>query len=149
MQLLNQDLNLKIQEVEDRHASGVYAKKPIALVRGKGTRIWDANGREYLDCSTGMGVALLGHSNEYVVRAITEQAQKLLTCPDGHFYNDARAGLIEKLMEVAPKSLNRVFLCNTGTEHRKTRHYCYHAQLPWTDVRISKRYLEPQISRTV
>ena len=116
MQLLNQDLNLKIQEVEDRHASGVYAKKPIALVRGKGTRIWDANGREYLDCSTGMGVALLGHSNEYVVRAITEQAQKLLTCPDGHFYNDARAGLIEKLMEVAPKSLNRVFLCNTGTE---------------------------------
>ncbi len=116
MQLLHQDLGFKVQEIEDRHSAGVYAKKPIVLVRGKGTRVWDASGREYLDCSTGMGVALVGHANEHVVRAITEQAQKLLTCPDGHFYNDARARLIEKLMEVAPPSLTRIFLCNTGTE---------------------------------
>jgi acetylornithine/LysW-gamma-L-lysine aminotransferase len=114
MQLLHRILNA--QEIEDRHSCGVYAKKPVTLVRGKGTRVWDANGREYLDCSTGMGVAMVGHSNEYVVRAITEQAQKLLTCPDGHFYNDARAVFLEKLFEVAPKSLTRVFLCNSGTE---------------------------------
>jgi acetylornithine/LysW-gamma-L-lysine aminotransferase len=105
-----------ILEIEDRHASGVYSKKPIVLVRGQGTRVWDIEGREYLDCATGMGVALVGHANEYVVRAVTEQAQRLLTCPDGHFYNDARASLIEKLFEVAPKNLKRVFLCNTGTE---------------------------------
>lgn len=105
-----------ILEIEDRHASGVYSKKPIVLVRGRGTRVWDIEGREYLDCATGMGVALVGHANDYVVRAITEQAQRLLTCPDGHFYNDARAAFIEKLFEVAPKSLKRVFLCNTGTE---------------------------------
>ncbi len=116
MQLLNQDLSQQIQEIEDEHSCGVYSKKPIALVCGKGTRVWDANGREYLDCSTGMGVAMVGHSNEYVVRAIVEQAQKLLTCPDGHFYNDARAQLIEKIFEIAPKSLTRIFLCNTGTE---------------------------------
>lgn len=102
--------------IEDRHASGVYAKKPIVLVRGKGTRLWDIEGREYLDCATGMGVALVGHCNDYVVRAITEQAQRLLVCPDGHFYNDVRAALIEKLFEVAPKNLKRIFLCNTGTE---------------------------------
>ncbi|MCI2429099.1 acetylornithine/succinylornithine family transaminase [Candidatus Acetothermia bacterium] len=105
-----------ILEIEDRHTSGVYSKKPIVLVRGQGTRVWDIEGREYLDCATGMGVALVGHTNEYVVRAVTEQAQRLLTCPDGHFYNDARASLIEKLFEVAPKNLKRVFLCNTGTE---------------------------------
>ncbi|MCS6936858.1 MAG: acetylornithine/succinylornithine family transaminase [Candidatus Bipolaricaulota bacterium] len=105
-----------ILEIEDRHASGVYSKKPIVLVRGRGTRVWDIEGREYLDCATGMGVALVGHANEHVVRAITEQAQRLLTCPDGHFYNDARAALIEKLFEIAPKNLKRVFLCNTGTE---------------------------------
>jgi acetylornithine/LysW-gamma-L-lysine aminotransferase len=116
MPVLSQELSHQIQAVEDQHSCGVYAKKPVALVRGKGTRVWDANGREYLDCSTGMGVAMVGHSNEYVVRAIQEQAQKLLTCPDGHFYNDARAALIEKIFEIAPKSLTRIFLCNTGTE---------------------------------
>ncbi len=106
----------QIISIEDRHASGVYTKKPLVLVRGKGTRLWDIEGREYLDCATGMGVALVGHANDYVVRAITEQAQRLLTCPDGHFYNDARAAFIEKLFAVAPKNLKRVFLCNTGTE---------------------------------
>lgn len=109
-------ISQQIISIEDRHASGVYAKKPLVLVRGKGTRVWDMAGREYLDCATGMGVALVGHANDYVVRAITEQAQRLLTCPDGHFYNDARAAFIEKLFEIAPNNLKRVFLCNTGTE---------------------------------
>jgi acetylornithine/LysW-gamma-L-lysine aminotransferase len=116
MALFTDEETLSIQAIENRHSSGIYAKKPIVLVRGKGTRVWDAQGCEYLDCATGMGVAAVGHANEYVVRAITEQAQRLLTCPDGHFYNDARAGLIEKLMEVAPQGLTRIFLCNTGTE---------------------------------
>ncbi len=105
------------QALEDQSGSGVYAKRPLVLVRGQGTRVWDADGREYLDCATGIGVAAVGHANPYVANAIAEQARTLMTCADAHFYNDKRAQLMEKLVEIAPGNrLRHVFLCNSGTE---------------------------------
>lgn len=102
-----------IQALENSHTSGVYTKRSIAIVRGQGARLWDAQGREYIDCVGGQGTANVGHANPAVVRAITEQAATLISCPE-MFYNDQRAFLEEKLCSLV--GLGRVFLCNSGTE---------------------------------
>ncbi len=103
------------QEIETRHTSGVYAKRNLTIVRGKGALVWDDRGREYVDCAAGHGVASLGHSHPKVVQAIREQAEKIITCPE-MFYNPARAALLEKLTALAPAGMERVFLSNSGTE---------------------------------
>ncbi len=106
---------LSVREAEDRLEVGVYPKREITIVRGEGARLWDDTGREYVDCVGGQGAANLGHCNPYVVEAIERQARTLLNCPE-IFYNDTRAALLKKLVEVAPVGMNRVFLCNSGTE---------------------------------
>lgn len=103
-----------IFEIESRHSSGVYAKHEVAFVRGKGARLWDHEGREYIDCMAGHGVANLGHAHPKVVEAIAAQAGQLITCPEA-YYNDRRAELMEKLGGLLPE-IGRVFLCNSGTE---------------------------------
>ncbi len=102
-------------EAERRHTSGVYPKRDLAIVRGRGARVWDAAGREYIDCVGGHGVAIVGHCNPEVVEAIRKQAGDLVTCPEV-FYNDRRAELLTRLAEVAPVGLDRAFLCNSGAE---------------------------------
>lgn len=109
---------LKVDEIialEDRYDCGVYPMQPIALVRGQGARVWDADGREYIDCMAGHGVANVGHANPAVNRAITEQIARLITC-HGAVYNDQRALLLQKLVSIAPPGLERAFLCNSGAE---------------------------------
>ena len=105
----------EIIALEDRHDSGVYNKQPLVLMRGQGARLWDAGGREYIDCIGGHGVANVGHANPAVIRAVTEQVQRLVICPNG-FYNDQRAHLLAELIRIAPPGLERAFLCNSGTE---------------------------------
>ncbi len=104
-----------IQELEHQHDMGLYPKRPIALVRGEGARVWDEHGRMYIDCVSGNGVANIGHAHPAIVDAIHRQAQQLITCP-GIFYNDVRAAFMAKLVSIAPAGLNRVFLCNSGAE---------------------------------
>ncbi len=105
----------EIFTLEDAHTSGAYAKRPAALVRGKGARVWDSDGREYIDCIGGHGVAVVGHSHPAVARAISEQAKRLVICPES-FYNDRRAELYERLSRHTPGGLSRFFLCNSGAE---------------------------------
>jgi acetylornithine/LysW-gamma-L-lysine aminotransferase len=100
---------------ESMHSSGVYPKRPLALVRGQGARVWDADGNEYVDCAGGQGAANLGHAHPAIVRAVSEQAGRLISCPE-IFYNDQRALLLERLTGVAPAGLDRAFLCNSGAE---------------------------------
>lgn len=104
-----------VMNVENKLGASVYWKLPVTIVRGKGAKLWDINGNEYVDCMGGYGVSIVGHSNPRVVEAISRQAEKLITC-HGSMYNDARAELLEKLVKIAPSGLDRVFLCNTGTE---------------------------------
>jgi acetylornithine/LysW-gamma-L-lysine aminotransferase len=104
-----------IQEREERYSTGVYNKREVTIVRGEGTHLWDEHGKEYIDCAAGMGVASLGHAHPIVAEAIAAQARTLITCPE-LFYNDQRAQLLEKLAAVTPPGLNRIFLCNSGTE---------------------------------
>jgi acetylornithine/LysW-gamma-L-lysine aminotransferase len=105
----------EIVSLDERHDSGLYPKRPLALERGQGARVWDSAGREYIDCVGGHGVANVGHANPAVNQAIAEQAQRLMICPNG-FYNDQRARLLAKLVHIAPPGLERAFLCNSGAE---------------------------------
>jgi acetylornithine/LysW-gamma-L-lysine aminotransferase len=102
-------------DIEKQYAFEVYPKRDITLVRGEGATVWDDTGKSYIDCTAGVGVASVGHANPQVARAISEQAETLITCA-GIFYNDVRARLLEKLVTIAPAGLNRAFLCNSGTE---------------------------------
>ena len=101
--------------LEQAYEFDVYPKRDVVLVRGKGARVWDDRGREYIDCIGGHGVANVGHSNPNVVRAIKDQAEKLMMC-SGIFYIDTRARFLEKLIGVVPKNLKKAFLCNSGAE---------------------------------
>lgn len=105
---------MNIIETEAQFTSGVYAKQPIAFVRGQGATLWDEDGVEYLDCSSGHGVANLGHANPKVAASIFAQANQLITLFES-FPNDKRAQLMAKLTSLTP-GLQRVFFCNSGTE---------------------------------
>ncbi len=104
-----------LKALQQRYEFDVYPKRDVVLVRGEGARVWDDEGREYIDCVAGHGVANLGHGHPGVVRAVAEQAGRLMSCP-GIFYNDVRARLLERLAGITPGNLNRAFLCNSGTE---------------------------------
>jgi acetylornithine/LysW-gamma-L-lysine aminotransferase len=102
-------------EMEDSHTSGAYPKRPLALVRGHGSQVRDAEGRTYIDMTSGQGVVLLGHTHPRLVEAIQRQAERLITCPE-IFYNDQRALLGERLSRHTPHGMTRFFFCNSGTE---------------------------------
>ena len=104
-----------IMEIENRYLANVFSKKPIVLTQGKGALVWDINGKEYVDCSTSYGVALLGHCHPKVVAAVQAQAEQLITCHSS-FYNDKRAEFIQKLVKITPKGLDKAFLSNSGAE---------------------------------
>ncbi len=106
---------MSYREIERSHAFEVYSKRDITIVRGNGATLWDDQGNEYIDCAAGIGVANVGHANEAVATALSEQARVLVSCP-GIFYNDVRARLLERLVALSPEGLSRVFLCNSGTE---------------------------------
>lgn len=105
----------ELQALEARHSIGVYAKRPLTIVRGAGATLWDDRGRAYIDCAAGQGVANLGHCHPRVVAAIQEQAARLITCQEA-FHNDQRARLVSELAALLPAGLDRFFLCNSGAE---------------------------------
>ena len=102
-------------DIESAHTSGVYGKRPVTIVRGSGALLWDADGREYIDCAAGHGVANTGHARPEIAAALAAQAARLVTCPES-VYNDVRARLLERLATLMPEGLDRFFLCNSGTE---------------------------------
>ena len=103
-----------IVEIENKYSAGTYAKQELVIVRGQGAILFDTDGNEYLDCTSGHGVANLGHAHPKVAAAITEQASILITLFES-FPNDKRAALMQKMASLVP-GLERVFFCNSGTE---------------------------------
>ncbi len=93
----------------------VYPRRDVVLVKGKGARLWDDQGNEYIDMAAGISVANIGHSNSKIVEALSKQAATLITCPNT-FYNDTKAVFLEKLFTIVPKNLTKAFLTNSGTE---------------------------------
>ena len=100
---------------EDRYLATLYQRFPVNIAKGKGTRVWDTAGREYIDCMGGYGVALVGHCNDRVVNAIKRQAETLITAHIST-YNDTRLRFMEKIASVTPPSLNKMFFANSGAE---------------------------------
>jgi acetylornithine/N-succinyldiaminopimelate aminotransferase len=103
----------ELRALEARHAMPTYARAPVEFVRGEGARLWDSEGREYLDFFAGLSVHNLGHCNPRIVAAISEQAGRLGGASN-LYYSEPALRLCERL---ARSSLGgRVFLANTGTE---------------------------------
>jgi acetylornithine/LysW-gamma-L-lysine aminotransferase len=106
---------MNTKELEQKYELAVYPRRDIVLVGGKGARLFDDLGNEYIDCASNVGVSNIGHGHETVARAVYEQYLALGNCYS-MFYNPVRARLAEKLVDLAPGSLNRVFFCNSGSE---------------------------------
>jgi len=100
---------------EDQFMGNIYQRFPVTIERGLGTHVWDVNGKEYIDCMGGYGVALVGHCNPRVVRALTAQLDKIITVHSS-LYNKTREVFLERLVKIAPSGLNQVYLNNSGTE---------------------------------
>lgn len=101
--------------LEERYQLATYKKMPIVAERGEGVWIYASNGERYLDLYGGHAVAATGHCHPLVVKAIKEQADRLLFYSN-LVYSEARARAAEKLVSVAPESLTKAFFCNSGTE---------------------------------
>ena len=100
---------------EDDFMGNVYQRFPVTVERGLGSHVWDIDGKEYLDCMGGYGVALVGHCNPRVVDALKKQLEKIITVHSS-LYNKTREEFLENLIRIAPKGLSQVHLNNSGTE---------------------------------
>jgi acetylornithine/LysW-gamma-L-lysine aminotransferase len=104
---------------EDDYLGHLYQRFPIVIDRGKGAKVWDDAGKEYIDCMAGYGVALVGHCNDRVVEAIKDQIEKLMVCHMST-YNTARSTMLRKLSKVVPSGLDKIFFSNSGAEAVET-----------------------------
>ena len=100
---------------EDSFLINLYQRFPVTVERAQGATIWDTDGKEYIDCMGGYGVAIIGHCNKDVINAITLQMNKLMVCHMST-YNDSRLQFLSKLNSIAPENLSRIFFSNSGAE---------------------------------
>jgi len=98
---------------EARHVVQTYKRAPIVLTSGRGSYVYDVDGREYLDLISGVGVASLGHANPGLAAIVADQASTLLHCSN-LFFHPLQGELAERL--AALSGLERTFFCNSGTE---------------------------------
>ena len=103
----------EVQARESRHVLQTYRRAPVTFVRGEGVHLFDADGRDYIDLLSGIGVASLGHSHPALAQAIAEQARTLVHTSN-LFYHPLQGQLAERLANLS--GLPRAFFCNSGTE---------------------------------
>ncbi len=102
-----------VQELENKYLVQTYARYPLVIDRGRGCWVYDPDGRRYLDFVSGLGVAALGHAHPRILKVIREQAGRAIHVSNlyYHAYQGRLAARLAKLT-----GLDRVFLCNSGTE---------------------------------
>jgi acetylornithine/LysW-gamma-L-lysine aminotransferase len=100
---------------EDQFMGNLYQRFPVTIEKGVGAHVWDVDGKEYIDCMGGYGVALVGHKNQRVNDAIKEQIDKIITVHSS-LYNKTREEFLTTLISLAPKGLTQVHLNNSGAE---------------------------------
>jgi acetylornithine/LysW-gamma-L-lysine aminotransferase len=100
---------------EDQFMGNLYQRFPVTIEKGEGSHVWDTDGKEYIDCMGGYGVALVGHKNKRVNDAIKEQIDKIITVHSS-LYNKTREEFLKTLIGLAPKELTQVHLNNSGAE---------------------------------
>jgi acetylornithine/N-succinyldiaminopimelate aminotransferase len=96
-----------------QYIMNTYSRQPLVLVKGRGTKVFDSDGREYLDFVTGVAVCNLGHCHPRVVVALQKQAQRLMHVSN-HFHNEPQINLAKLL--IAHSCADKAFFCNSGTE---------------------------------
>ena len=102
-----------LQELDAAHVIGTYARLPLEIVRGEGARVWDDEGREYLDLLCGISVTSLGHCHPAVVEAVRDQAGTLIHTSN-LFFTEPGLQLAKRLS--ASSLGGKVFFCNSGAE---------------------------------
>jgi len=105
----------EIMDIETKVMAQTFAKRDLTITKGKGALVWDITGTQYIDCTGSYGVAIVGHCHPKVVAAVQKQVETLIAC-HASFYNDTRSELLQKLISIAPKGLDRVFLSSSGAE---------------------------------
>jgi len=120
----------EILAAAETHGSGLW-HPDVVFVRGAGALIYDADGREYLDCLAGIAVASVGHANERLADALARQARRLIVCPQ-NLGNDVRTEFVDKLFQFVRPPLTRAFLGNSGAEANE-------AALKWARVATGRR----------
>jgi acetylornithine/N-succinyldiaminopimelate aminotransferase len=100
-------------ELESKYYMHIITRVPLTLIKGKGVRVWDHNGNEYLDFVCGLAVNCLGHCHPTVIEAITKQANTLIQTSNW-YYTIPQIQLAELL--VKNSCMNKVFICNSGLE---------------------------------
>ena len=105
--------NQKIAHLTKKYIAQTYGRYPIALVRGKGTKVWDKNNKQYLDFVSGLAVNNLGHCHPAIVSAIKKQAETLLHVSN-LYHIEPQSQLAEQLTSLC--FADKFFFCNSGTE---------------------------------
>ena len=105
--------NAEVMARNAAHEVGVYARQPVALVRGRGAEVWDADGKRYVDFFAGLSVSNVGHCHPAVVEAVRAQTASLLHT--SNVYHSAPASELCALL-CRHSFAERVFLCNSGAE---------------------------------
>ena len=100
-------------EAASPHVMNTYGRLPIALSHGKGCRVWDVNGKEYLDGLGGIAVNTLGHAHPKLVSALQDQVGKMIHCSN-YYHVPGQEVLAAKLVELS--GMSNVFFCSTGLE---------------------------------
>ena len=103
----------ELMALSDKYIMATYKRFPIVLVRGSGARVWDSNGKEYLDFVAGIAVCSLGHSHPKVVEAIKKQVE-ILTHVSNLYYSEPQIRFARMLVENS--FADKVFFCNSGAE---------------------------------
>lgn len=96
-----------------KYVLNTYTRLPVVLVKGKGAKVWDSEGKEYLDFFPGWAVSGLGHSPEMVAKALCLQAKKLIHVSN-NYYNQLQGQLAKKIIDYSFQG--KVFFCNSGAE---------------------------------
>ena len=104
---------LELMSLYEKYVMNTYKRFPLALVRGAGARVWDAEGKEYLDMAAGIAVCSLGHAHSGVVSAIRKQAETLMHVSN-LYYTEPQACFARLLVENS--FADKVFFCNSGAE---------------------------------
>ena len=103
-----------LKERENKFLFNTYARYPIEIKMGQGTKLYDFNGKEYTDLLAGIAVCNLGHANMEIAKAISDQAKRLVHVSN-LFYTKEQIDLAEKLINTTPH-MSKVFFCNSGAE---------------------------------
>jgi len=124
--------SITLMALSEQYIANTYARYPILLVRGKGTRVWDLEGEEYLDFVSGLAVCNLGHCHPKVVKAIQDQAERLIHVSN-FYYIEPQIQLASLLCKHS--FADKVFFCNSGAEANEGA------------MKLARKYAKEKISK--